>query len=97
MGVHFVGEHVFAWAAHGVVGRDLDHYLVQVLDDVFELLCRRGLAGDCKRGGEPLERGGVRSIASWSTLGTGAIVADEVRGCDGGGRVMRCDGREKGS
>lgn len=36
---HFVGEDVAAGAAGGVVGRDLDHDLVQVLDYVLELLC----------------------------------------------------------
>lgn len=38
--VHAVGENVSAGAAHGVVCRDLDHDLVEVLDDVLELLCR---------------------------------------------------------
>lgn len=37
--VQFVAEHFAAGTAHGVVGRDLDHYLVQILDDVLELFC----------------------------------------------------------
>lgn len=37
-GVHFVGEDIATWAAHGVVRRDLHHDLVQILNDILELL-----------------------------------------------------------
>jgi hypothetical protein len=41
--VHFINENFSAGAADRVVGRDLNHNLVQILDDVLELLCS-GLA-----------------------------------------------------
>lgn len=39
MDVHFINEDFPAGAADRVVGRDLNHNLVQILDDVLELLC----------------------------------------------------------
>lgn len=37
--LHFVGQHVFRGFADRVIGRDLDHDAVEVLDDIFNLLC----------------------------------------------------------
>lgn len=39
MDVHFINEDFSAGAADRVVGRDLDHNLVQILDNILELLC----------------------------------------------------------
>lgn len=37
--LHFISENIATWSTHGVVGRDLDHDLVQILNDVLELFC----------------------------------------------------------
>lgn len=36
--LHFVGKNISAGSAHGIIGRDLNHDLVKVLNDVFETL-----------------------------------------------------------
>lgn len=47
--LHFVGQDVFGRFADRVVGRDLDHDAVEVLDDILNLLCRGVLAHDTEK------------------------------------------------